>query len=125
MACQLVVMGAFEASRVNGGSLREDLHLLHPGEAFDPLVLADDPDTFVEVKVKEIKNGRFAMFSMFRYYVQAIATGEGPVESWAFHIAHPFAVKGMTNTNVTQFAPSPMAMFATAAWYGPQLKFMQ
>ena len=28
---------------------------LHPGEAFDPLVLADDPDTFDELRVKEIR----------------------------------------------------------------------
>ena len=26
----------------------------------------------------------------------------------------------MTSANVTQFAPSPVAMFATAAWYGPE-----
>ena len=76
-------------------------YLLHPSEAFDPLVLADNPDTFAELEVKEIKNGCLVIFSVFSYYVQAIATGEGPVESRAPHIADPFAVKGMTNTNVT------------------------
>ena len=120
LVCQFVRMGALEAYRVNGGPLREHLHLPHPGEAFDPLILADAPDTFAELKVKEIKNGRLAMLSMFSYHVQAIATGEGPVESWTSHIADPFAVKGMTGANVTRFAPSPVAMFATAACYGPE-----
>ena len=68
--------------------------------------------------MKEIKNGRLVMFSVSDYYVQGIATGEGLVDSWAYYIADPSAEKGMPSAHVTQFAPSPVAIFATAAWYG-------
>ena len=63
------------------------------------------------------------MFSMFGCYVHALVTSECSAEDWAFHIAGPFAVNGLTSAYVTQLAPSPVAVFAVAggknsAWCG-------
>jgi light-harvesting complex II chlorophyll a/b binding protein 5 len=107
-AVEVGLMAGVEGFRAkNDGPAGFDLDELYPGgKYFDPLGLADDPDAFAELQVKEIKNGRLAMMAMLGFAVQAAVTGEGCFANWAGHVADPFGYNLFTVVGNTERVPN-------------------
>lgn len=85
--CQVLLMFGPEFARSKGVGALEPLGIYlpgdinYPGGVFDPFGLADDPESFEDLKVKEMKNGRLAMVAWLGFGAQAAVTGKGPVQN--------------------------------------------
>ena len=62
-----------------------------PGGRFDPLKLSESGD-LEELKIKELKHARLAMFAWNGCIFQACVTKEGPIANWSAHVADPVHV---------------------------------
>lgn len=98
LSIQFPVMGMLETKRLAGFQATGGPGFMN-SFPFDPAGMASPA-----MKVKEVKNGRLAMVSIFGYWVQAFYTGVGPIENWTAHLANPFGTNVLsTLDNVAMF----------------------
>lgn len=70
----------------------------YPGGPFNPLGLGNSSKEAMDtMKWKEIRNGRLAMVAFLGFLAQHAATGKGPLDNLAAHVADPWAVNFCTN----------------------------
>jgi len=92
LAIEIVFVGLAEAYRTGLiDPIFSELSVgdANPGGRFDPLNLASASD-LEELKVKEVKHCRLAMFGWAGVLVQWPVTGKGPITNWAEHVADPW-----------------------------------
>jgi len=95
LGIQFVLMAGAEIYR---NEEQDPVKRIYPGGTFDPLGYADKgAKELEELKIKEIKNGRLAMFAMAGFFAQGLATGNGPLADLSAHSADPFHVNIATN----------------------------
>ncbi|KAL4445808.1 hypothetical protein ABPG77_009007 [Micractinium sp. CCAP 211/92] len=70
----------------------------YPGGPFNPLGLGNSSkESMDDFKWREIRNGRLAMVAFLGFLAQHAATGKGPIENLADHVADPWANNFCTN----------------------------
>jgi len=68
------------------------------GRFFDPIGFSrGDPAMYKKYKQNEVTNGRLAMVANLGFWAQYAATGKGPIENLADHLADPYHVTFATN----------------------------
>uniref|UniRef100_UPI003003A6F3 Light-harvesting protein of photosystem I Lhca8 n=1 Tax=Coelastrella TaxID=75800 RepID=UPI003003A6F3 len=70
----------------------------YPGGPFDPMGMCNESEAKTkDLKLKEIKNGRLAMLACLGFAAQYGATGKGPLDNLADHLAAPLKTTFVDN----------------------------
>merc|ERR1712054_17619 len=92
---EVIAMAYVESQR---GAAEDPEIRCYPGGTFDPLNFANrDAKQMMDLKEKELANGRLAMVAMLGFFAQGSATSAGPVANLTSHLADPWAVNVATN----------------------------